>query len=368
MKFSAQRDDLLHPLQQVIGAVERRQTNPIMGNVLINAGENGFSLTATDSEIEIRAEQALIIDQPGATTVPARKFHDIIKSLPDGANVTFESSAAKALVKSGRSRFTLATLPAENFPHVDALVDPQKVRLPVEQLLRCIKATAFSMAQQDVRFFLNGMLLEISSERLSCVATDGHRLAHCQVATEASPDEPVRAIIPRKSVLELQRMLDTRDAESELELLLTSRQLQVRAGDVQLTTRLIDGRFPDYNRVIPMDSNKEVVVDCHSLRNCLARASILSNEKYRGIRLALETGLLKVSSHNPEQEEAEDELEVEYQGESVEIGFNVNYLIDVLSTLETENAVIRLKDSASSALISPDGSVDSRYVVMPMRL
>lgn len=368
MKFSAQREVLLTPLQHVVGAVERRQTSPILGNVLVRVHDGRLTVTASDSEIEMQAFSDLHSDSDGATTVPARKLLEICKHLPDSARIDFDASGQKALFKSGRSRFTLATLPAEEFPVVDALESPQNVTLTAGELHQCIKNTAFSMAQQDVRFYLNGMLLEISAERLSCVATDGHRLAYSQAHTDANPEEPVRAIIPRKSINELQRLLGSAEADQEVRLQITPSNLQVHVGGVRLTTKLIDGRFPDYNRVIPIDGNKELLVDCQTLKQSLTRASVLSNEKYRGVRIALSSGLLTISSNNPEQEEAIDELEVDYAGDSTEIGFNVTYLLDVLNALDSENARILLKDGNSSALITPETTSDTKYVVMPMRL
>jgi DNA polymerase-3 subunit beta len=368
MKFSAQRETLLTPLQHVVGAVERRQTTPILGNVLMHADDGYLTLTASDSEIEMQARIEMHVDQPGTTTVPARKLLEICKHLPDSARIEFDASGDKVVFKSGRSKFTLATLPAEEFPQVAELDSPQKVILPANVLHTCIRNTAFSMAQQDVRFYLNGMLLEIGADRLSCVATDGHRLAYAQCDTDAEPETPVRAIIPRKSIGELQRLLGSVDASEPVTLLVTSQHLQIQVGGVRLSTKLIDGRFPDYNRVIPIDGNKELLIDCKMLKQSLTRASVLSNEKYRGVRIALQTGMLTISSNNPDQEEAIDELEVDYSGESAEIGFNVTYLLDVLNSLETENARILIKDGNSSALITSETSSDSKYVVMPMRL
>ena len=370
MKFSAQRESLLFPLQHVVGAVERKQTSPILGNVLIEANDGYLTITATDSEIEMQARVEMHIDQPGAITVPARKFLEICKHLPESARVDFSVTGDKVIFKSGRSRFTLASLPADEFPKVAELDAPQEVNITASDLHRCVKNTAFSMAQQDVRFYLNGMLLEIGADRLSCVATDGHRLAYSQCETEADPETPVRAIIPRKSVGELQRLLSSTDSEDKVCMLVTSQHLQIQIGGVRISTKLIDGRFPDYNRVIPIDGNKELVIDCQTLKQSLTRASVLSNEKYRGVRFALASGLLTISSNNPDQEEAIDELEIDYQGDSTEIGFNVTYVLDVLNSLESENARILVKDGNSSALITPEvsGPSDSKYVVMPMRL
>ena len=368
MKFSTQREILLSPLQHVVGAVERRQTSPILGNVLIETDENNLTITASDSEIEMQAKVKIHVDEVGATTVPARKLLEICKHLPDSARVDFSNVGDKVLFKSGRSKFTLATLSADEFPKVDNLTSAQRVVLPAKVLHQCIRNTAFSMAHQDVRFYLNGMLLEIGADRLSCVATDGHRLAYSQCATDAEPETPVRAIIPRKSVNELQRLLGSVDPEDSVTLFVTAQHLQVQVGGVRLSTKLIDGRFPDYNRVIPIDGNKELLIDCQTLKQSLTRASVLSNEKYRGVRIALQTGILTISSNNPDQEEAIDELEVDYTGDSAEIGFNVTYLLDVLNSLDTENARILIKDGNSSALITPETSSDNKYVVMPMRL
>ena len=368
MKFSAQRESLLVPLQHVIGAVERRQTSPVLGNVLIEADDGVLTITATDTEIELQARVDLDIDQPGVCTVPARKLLEICRYLPESARVDFEFSGDKVKFNSGRSRFTLATLPAVEFPKVDPLQDAQHVMLAAAELHQCIRNTAFSMAQQDVRFYLNGMLLEITASRLSCVATDGHRLAYAQCDTDADPADPVRSIIPRKSINELLRLLSACEADDTVQLQVTAKHLQVMIGNVRLITKLIDGRFPDYNRVIPIDGNKELVIDGATLKQSLTRASVLSNEKYRGVRMALKTGVLTISSNNPDQEEAIDEMEVDYDGDSAEIGFNVTYLLDVLNALDSDNARIVLKDGNSSVLITPEQSSDSKYVVMPMRL
>ncbi|MEE9334760.1 MAG: DNA polymerase III subunit beta [Granulosicoccaceae bacterium] len=368
MKFSAQRETILFPLQHVFGAVERKQTSPILANVLIQAKNGTLTMTGTDNEIEMQATAELHIDLEGDLTVQARKLLDICKSLPEAARIDLEVSDGKVKFKSGRSRFVLATLPAKEFPMLKPLDNAQIVSLTAKALLHCISSTSFSMAQQDVRFYLNGMLLEISSDRLSCVATDGHRLAYSQLSTDANPSDPVRAIIPRKSVSELQRLLGSVDDNEIVQLAITQQHLQIQVGDVRLSSKLIEGRFPDYTRVIPIDGDKEITVDSNTLKAALTRASVVSSEKYRGVRLSLETGVLSISSNNPDQEEAVDEMEVEYSGEKAEIGFNVTYLLDVLNSVTTENVRILLKDGNSSALVMPEDTNDSKYVVMPMRL
>lgn len=370
MKFSAQRDSILSQLQHVIGAVERKQTTPILGNVLVEATDSRLSITGSDSEIEIKAVVDIQVDQEGSTTVPARKFVDICKNLPEDSKVNFSYSDNKVILRSSKSRFTLATLSADEYPKVKALEFPLAVEITAKDLHRCIRTTSFSMAQQDVRFYLNGMLLEIDDDRISCVATDGHRLAYSNSSTNAHPETPVKAIIPRKSIGELQRLLSSVDPEETIALFVTPQYLQLQINNIRITTKLLDGRFPDYNRVIPIDGDKEVVIDCQMLKQALTRVSILSNEKYRGIRLSLESGLLTISSNNPNQEEAVDQVEIDYAGESTEIGFNVTYLLDALNNIESVNARILLKDGGSSALVCPEDteSGDSKYVVMPMRL
>ncbi len=366
MKFSIEREQLLQGLQNVIGAVERRQTLPVLGNVLLEAETGHLSLTTSDTEIELRCQLGLQVDVNGAITVPARKLLDICRSLPDDSRLDLELSGEKVKCKSGRSRFTLSTLPASEFPKVDEIQQAQSVDLTEGQLSTSIRNTAFSMAQQDVRFYLNGLLMEIGINKLSCVATDGHRLAYSECVTDAEPEEPVRAIIPRKSVMEMARLLGGSDEIVTLSF--TNNHLQLKNQSIVMTTKLIDDRFPDYNRVIPIDGDKELLVDRDALKQSLSRAAILSNEKYRGVRLAVQSGVLTVSSNNPDQEEATDEMEIDYAGDAAEIGFNVNYLLDVLGTIESENARIFLKDGNSSALVSPEDSNLSKYVIMPMRL
>ncbi len=366
MKFSIEREVLLKPLQDVIGAVERKQTLPILGNVLIEASDSRVLFTASDSEIEVQSEASVSVDSTGATSVPARKLLDICRSLKDNSRMEVELSGEQVKIKSGRTRFSLATMQAGEFPKINKLEDAQSVTLKQSVLSQAIRATAFSMAQQDVRFYLNGMLIEINQGRLCCVATDGHRLAYSECETDVEPVTPIRAILPRKSVNELTRLIG--GAEDELELSITKNHLQVVLNDTVMTTKLIDGRFPDYNRVIPIDVNKELLLNKESLKTTLQRAAILSSEKYRGVRLAVEQGVLTVSSNNPDREEAIDELEIDYTGESAEIGFNVTYLLDVLGAMDGENTRLLLKDSNSSALVMPESEDNTKYVIMPMRL
>jgi len=366
MKFQIEKETLLNPLQQIIGAVEKRQTMPALSNVLLRATENSLTLTATDLEIELVSNIAMIIDQPGDITVPARKLLDICKSLPNESMINFSVKDNKALVQSGRSRFSLATLAANDFPALDAINSVNEFEIAQKTLHDLIDKTAFAMAQQDVRYYLNGLMLEVSANNLRAVATDGHRLAYCEKETTADIADIKQVILPRKGVLELVRLLS--DTEDKVKVILGSNHLQVEFDDLRLTSKLIDGRFPDYNRVMPTDGTNIVTADREQLRQALIRASILSNEKYRGIRLILENNLVKLQAHNPDQEEADIELEVDYKGDEIEIGFNVNYMLDVLNVANSDMVQAALRDSNSSFLLTYPDQEDCKYVIMPMRL
>lgn len=367
MKFTIQREQLLRPLQLVTGVVERRQTLPVLANLLFRAADNRLEITGTDLEVELVAECDAEVSQAGEATLPARKLADIWRSLGDGSEVTVNVEADRAVVRSGRSRFTLATLPAADFPKVpggDADVSLQLNRADVRGL---IDEVGFAMAQQDVRYFLNGMLLEVTDTHIRAVATDGHRLA---MSTKDSSNpgvaKRVQAIVPRKGVLELARLLD---GESEtIELQLGGNHLRVRSGEYTLTTKLVDGQFPDYEKVVPVDGSRSLVGDRETLRHAFQRAAILSNEKYRGVRLIVAPELLTIQANNPEQEEAEEIVAVEFNGDALEIGFNVSYLLDVLGVLQTESIRLSVSDANSSALIEGIGNESATYVVMPMRL
>ncbi len=368
MKFSINRETLLPTLQAINGVVERRQSLPILSNTLITADQDMLTFTATDMEIEILAQLPNPIDEKGQATIPARKLLDICRALPANAEIHLETDDNKTLLKSGKSRFSLSNLPVSEFPN---LTDPAvhlSLELPGRALKGLIDATQFAMAHQDVRYYLNGLLLEFHPDRLVAVATDGHRLAmdHLDIGIDVSDTQ--QYILPRKGVLEIGKLLD--DSDEPVSLSVSSNHIIVGNGNIRMTCKLVDGRFPDYQRVIPQASDKQLIADREALKQVFARTSILSNEKFRGIRMSLEAGLVKATAHNPEQEQAEEEVEVEYAGEPVEIGFNVNYLLDALSALDTEKVLIELSGPDSSALISPIGDTGNhaRYVVMPMRL
>ena len=367
MKFEIARESLLKPLQQVIGAVERRQTLPALANVLIRASEQGLQLTATDLEIELRADVAVAIERAGETTVTARKLLDICRNLPAGSQVTLELDGERMSVRSGRSRFTLATLPPAEFPVIEEVQGQVEFRLGQAELKRAIDRIGFAMAQQDVRYYLNGLLFELAGDRLRTVATDGHRLSMCEVQAELPSGEGQQVIVPRKGVIELARLLDP-DAEAGVTIRIGGNHIQVDLPGLRFTSKLIDGRFPDYTRVVPDGGAYELQADRETLRQALARTSILSNEKYKGVRLALNGSGLSVQTHNPDQEEAEEEVEVEYSGDELEIGFNVVYLLDILGSIEGETVRAQFNDSNSSCLITDVASEECRHVVMPMRL
>ncbi|HYM43759.1 MAG TPA: DNA polymerase III subunit beta [Steroidobacteraceae bacterium] len=365
MKLTAPREDILAPLQSVIGVVERRQTMPVLANVLLAARDNRLSVTGTDLEVELVATSQVSVQQPGDITVPGRKLLDIFRSLPEKTSVSLSTEGERVSLRAGRSRFTLSSLPASEFPVVEEINAQQTLSVAQGEFRRLIDKTHFSMAQQDVRYYLNGMLLETDGKALRAVATDGHRLALCETELAAKAKASQQVIVPRKGVLELQRILGT---EGSIELAVGTNHVRAQIGDIRFTSKLIDGRFPEYARVIPANPSRSVEADRDSLKLALQRTAILSNEKYRGIRLTARPGLLVIQAHNPEQEEAEDQVEVNYKGEEVEIGFNVNYLLDALSAIDGDKVEIGLTDSNSSCLIHAPGTTHTKYVVMPMRL
>lgn len=365
MKLSASREALLKPLQAVIGVVERRQTMPILANVLLAAKDGQVEVTGTDLEVELVASVEVEVETAGEVTVPGRKLLDICRALPDEAVVSMSLSGEKLTVKSGRSRFSLMTLPAAEFPRVGDINASQSVSVSQATLAKLLDKTHFSMAQQDVRYYLNGLLLETGDKCLRAVATDGHRLALCEVALEAQKIPEQQVIVPRKGVLELQRLIG---GDGELQMELGSNHVRIQLEGIRYTSKLIDGRFPEYERVIPQDTGNQMTADRETLRGALQRTAILSNEKYRGIRLIIKKGGLTLQAHNPEQEEAEEEIEISYAGDDIEIGFNVNYLLDAIGAIESEEIALAVVDGNSSCLLREPGNDECKYVVMPMRL
>jgi DNA polymerase-3 subunit beta len=365
MKFSAPREAIFKPLQAVIGVVERRQTMPILSNVLLVVRDGVLSVTATDLEVELVAEGAVETGAVGETTVPGRKLHDIVRALPEGARVDVALNGDRLSVKAGRSRFTLSTLTAGDFPVIEDIAAKDQLELPAAALHELLQKTHFSMAQQDVRYYLNGLLLETEGKTLRAVATDGHRLALAELGLDNATARPEQVIVPRKGVLELNRLLT---GEGNVKVTLGASHIRAQFDGLRLTSKLIDGRFPDYGRVIPKSPPNVLIADRALLRQSLQRAAILSNEKYRGVRLQLASNSVVIQANNPEQEEAVETVEVEYSGDELEIGFNVNYLLDALGAVDGDQVSVGVSDADSSCLITQPGHDEAKFVVMPMRL
>ncbi len=366
MQFEISREALIKPLQLVTGVVERRQTLPVLSNVLAVLDKNQLALTGTDLEVELIGQVAVNGGSDGEITIPARKLMDICKSLPDDASLKFELDDSKITIRSGRSRFSLSTLPATDFPSVEDVPGNLEFTMPQQVLKSMLDGTSFAMAQQDVRYYLNGLLFEVAPDYLRVVATDGHRLAMVTEKLSTGANALAQVIVPRKGILELSRLLA--EGEEEIRINVGTTHVRVKTANFTFTSKLIDGKFPDYDRVLPKGGDKVVVAVRQDLRQSLARTAILSNEKFRGVRLSLLKDEMRILANNPEQEEAEEIVSVDYKGSTLEVGFNVGYLVDVLTVLESENVQLVLSDPNSSALIQAVEGSDALYVVMPMRL
>lgn len=366
MRISIEREALLKPLQQVASVVEKRQTLPVLANVLLSLENGVLSLTGTDLEVEMIGRVSVSEGVDGSVTVPAKKLLDICKALPDHSVLSLEQDGDRVVVKSGRNKFTLSAIAATEFPAIDEVTDALSIQVPQSVLRRLIESTSFSMAQQDVRYYLNGMLFELSSSCVATVATDGHRLALARAEVALDLADAKQCIVPRKGVMELVRLLG--DSDEPVELMFSSTHMKMISPEFTFTSKLVDGKFPDYNRVLPKGGDKVVEGSRDSLRSIFQRAAILSNEKYRGVRVSVDSDLLTVVANNPEQEEAEIQEEVNFSGGFIEIGFNVNYVLDVLGVLPGDTAHMIMTDSTSSVLIQAANDPSAQYVVMPMRL
>lgn len=366
MKFTIARSHLIKPLQQVSGTLGGRANLPILSHLLLQIEDGQLSITATDLEVELIGRLTLEGDsEAGSITVPARKFLDICRGLPDDALLTVELEGERISIRSGRSRFTLATLPASDFPNIEDWKSDINITITQAELRALIEKTQFSMANQDVRYYLNGMLFEIDGLTLRAVATDGHRMAVAQTTlTQALANKQI--IVPRKGILELAKLLDA--PEQPVELQIGSANLRAEVNNFIFTSKLVDGRFPDYRRVLPQNTNKTLITGCDELRQAFSRAAILSNEKFRGVRVNLAQDSMRITANNPEQEEAEELLDVDFSGDEIEIGFNVSYVIDVLNTLRCNQVRISMSDANASALIENCDDDSAMYVVMPIRL
>ena len=367
MHFSISREAFLRPLQLVVSSVAGgRPALPIMGNILIEVKDNLLSLTGTDLEVELIALIPLEQDsEDGLITVPARKLLDICRGLAGPCEIKFQLKDERVTIRSGRSRYLLSSLPAVDFPNIEAWESLVELTVPQAEFKKLIEFTQFAMASQDVRYYLNGMYFEASDKTLRSVATDGHRLASCAIQlTQSLAQQSV--IVPRKGVIELVKLLDNDQVDVTIQI--GQNNLRAVIDGFIFTTKLVDGRFPDYRRVIPKNGDKELISNRESLKQAFSRAAILSNEKFKGVRLILSENLLQITANNPEREEAEEYIDVDYQSANLEIGFNVSYVLDVLNTLKSEQVKITFSNSDHSALIESIDSDDSLYVLMPMRL
>lgn len=366
--FQLSRDALLKPLQAVSGIVEKRHTLPILSNVLIRRAGKKLSFIATDLEIQVSTacDELDAEGQEVSFTVSARKLQDILRALPDGSDTTLDLQNNKLQVRAGKSRFNLQTLPANDFP---TLAEPGALvagmRLEQGRLRELISLVQYSMAQQDIRYYLNGLLLVVDDNLIKLVATDGHRLSYI-AAENGQQQQKTEVILPRKAVLELGKLLETSDEPVEIEIYAS--QARFRFGSVELVTKLIDGKFPDYTRVIPTNYQKRISLDRLVLLQALQRAAILSNEKFRGVRWMLTPNSLRISCTNNEQEEAQEELEVDYDGDALDVGFNINYLLDVLNNVHEGKVDCAFGDANSSMLLTAPERKEFKYVVMPMRI
>ncbi len=367
MDFKVTRSELIAALQRVIGVVEKRQTLPILSNVLIQIVGEILSVTGTDLEVELIGRCHLEESANDTEiTLPGRKLMDICRSLPDDALVHFKLSGEKVTVKSGKSRFVLAALSAKDFPNVEEGSGMVEFSIAQSAFHDVMDKTHFAMAQQDVRYYLNGLLMEFDGAQVRAIATDGHRLAMCYEEIAGLSLEKAQIIIPRKGVLELLKLLDNRD--DTIYVVVGKNHLRITSETFTFVTKLIEGKFPDYNKVLPKGGNKLLSMDKNVLKQSLTRVSILSNEKFRGVRVLLGENSFRIQANNPEQEEAEEELPVEYSGETLDIGFNVSYLIDVLGTISSDEVKLTFLDANSSVILEGTNQDNATYIVMPMRL
>lgn len=365
MQFIVAREHLLKPLQQVCAVLSSRPNIPVLNNVLLHIEDGNLTITGTDLEVELSTHAQLTAGTNGKFTIPAKKFLDICRSLPDDAEISVSFEEDRAIVRSGRSKFNLATLPAEEYPNLTDWQSEVDFTIAQATLRRLIEATQFSMANQDARYFLNGMKFETEGNLLRTVATDGHRLAVCTIALEQELQNH-SVIVPRKGVLELSRLLEPSDQPARLQI--GTNNLRICLDGIVFTSKLIDGRFPDYRRVLPRNADRILEAEWETLKQAFVRAAILSNERFRSVRLQLSRNQLKITATNPEQEEAEEIIDVSYNGEEMEVGFNVSYILDVLNALKCQRVRMRLIDASSSCLMENSEDSSAEYVIMPMRL
>lgn len=366
MKFITEKSLIVDSLQNAAAVAERRQTIPILANLRLRTIEGRLEVTATDLEIQIKSYSDLVeVQEEGETTVSARKMSELCRSLPEGESVIFSLSNGKLTVSSSNFHADFATISSDDFPEIEINEELSPLVVKSALLKRILSKTSFSMASQDVRYYLNGMLLEIQGDKLNGVATDGHRLAFSS-AKSGNSELDVRNILPRKAVLELAKLLSP--GENEVNLLIGPSYVEVKTDNLSFSSKLIDGKYPDYDKVFPTGNPLPLEIDKETLQAALSRASVLSNEKYRGVRFQLSANKLKLTANNPEQESAEEELNVDYSGTDLEVGFNIGYLLDVLNSIEGNSVNFEFYGEDSSCIIKEKGSEDDVYVIMPMRL
>ena len=369
MKLIITKDNLLKALQKIIGVVEKRQSMPILSHVLVRKIDGQFEVVASDLEVQLSSKIKFESEENFAEdiTIPGRKLFDIGKGLPDDAVIEIEKKdEGKLQIESKKSKFTLSVLDAKTFPMMENLDEAStEITLNSSDVKDVINKTSFAMAQQDVRYYLNGLFIKIANNDLIGVATDGHRLAKAGISIDTPAENELSAIVPRKGVIEIDKQIEE---DKKLKVVISKNHMQVESGEATAITKLIDGKFPDYEKVIPKDSDKTITVDCKTFKEALVRVSILSNDRFRGVRLNFVENEIKVTANNPEKEEASDDIKAEYSGDSVEVGFNVNYLLDVIAAIKTKKIQIQLKDANSSALLMPENDPAASYVVMPLRL
>ncbi len=366
MIYKTQRESLLAPLMQICGVVEKKGTLPIISNILIQSKGDKLFLTTSDLDVELRSMCLAEINQQGEVTIPAQKLLDICKALPDGAFITFEKKDGQCLITSDKSKFSLSTLPASEFPLIDDMESYKEINVHSIDLKRMLKQTIFCMAFQDVRYFLNGLLFEISKNKLRCVSADGHRLALSESDYLNDDDFQKQILIPRKGVLELQKMI--KDTDKDITLFVGRNHVKVQVDDITMTSKLIDGKFPDYEAVIPLNMEQQFTADKETLKKALMRVAILSNEQYKGVKFKIKKDQLELVGHNPDKEQAEDVISVESNIDYIETAFNVNYLLEAANAILGDEIQFSFKEATSSCLIKQPNGTDCRLVVMPLRI
>ncbi len=366
MKFIINREQLLLPLQQIVSVIEKRQTMPILSNVLLTVNDNKLKLTGTDLEIQLIATINLDSNEMGEITVPARKFLDIVRLLPNESEIKLELSDEKVKISSGRSRFSLSTLSADNYPEFTESEMDNQFLINAGKMKKALDKTVFCMANQDVRYYLNGLMLNISNSKLKLVASDGHRLSIYEDSIGQATGYEARIILPRKGVIELARLLD--DDEAELNIQFSNSNIRIYFKDIVFSAKLVDAKYPDFSKVFDQPFFNQIHIQKKLLKDALTRVAILANEKFKGITFDISEGLLKLSSHNPEHDEAIEELIIEYHGDSLSIAFNSQYLLDAVSNLDSELAVLTIASNSSSCFVEEPEQQLYKFIVMPMRL